>query len=130
MGKMVISICTLFCSIFLTNEKDCSDAYSFADDAYSYSRRASNSNNLEDLHRHARNAINAFEDAMLNANNCGCDDTYYEADSGYRNATKAYNTTNIEDGQYYAKKAKRYADYAMSYAEDCNKRNSIMIKPL
>jgi hypothetical protein len=120
MKTLTILFVTFLITVTLNNSNDCSDAYSAADDAYSYSKKAYYSDNLDDIQYYAKKAMNSFDDAMSYAVDCNCDDAYSAADDGYSNAKKAYNSDNLEDGQYYAKKAKNEADDAMSYADDCN----------
>jgi len=75
----------------------CDDAYSAADDAYSYARRGYRSGDLDDIQRYAKRAMNSAEEAMSYADDCDCD-----------------------DAESYIRKAMRSADDAMSYASDCN----------
>jgi hypothetical protein len=119
MKTITILIFSIYGSLALLSSKDCSNAYSAADDAYSYCKKAYNSDNLDNLRYYAKKAKNAFDDAMSYSDDCGCDDAYSQADDGYSDAKKAYNSDNLEDGQYYIKKAKRHADDTMSYADDC-----------
>lgn len=120
MKIILFLICILVVSQPFYNAKDCSDAYSAADDAYSYSKKAYYADDLDDIKYYAKKAMSSFDDAMLYAEDCGCDDAYSSADDGYSNAKKAYNSDNVSDGQYYARKAKGDADDTMSYADDCS----------
>ncbi len=99
---------------------DCSYAYIEADDAYNFSKKAYNSDKIEDLKYYAKKAMNSFDDAMVFALDCGCDDAYLEVDDGYNNAKKAYNSNDLDDSKNYMRKARIHADSAMSYADDCN----------
>jgi len=97
---------------------DCSDAYSYADDAYTQAKRGYNSDNLDDAEYYAKKAMSAA-DAMSAAEDCGCDDAYSAADDAYSYARKAYRSGDYDDAIDYLRRAKSSADDAMSYADDC-----------
>lgn len=101
-------------------EFDCSDAYSEAQYAYTYSKKAFDAESLDSLTFYAKKAMITFDDAMAYASDCECDDANTSADDGYTYAKKAYNSETLKDGQYYAKKAMATADDIMTYADDCN----------
>ena len=98
---------------------DCSDAHSYADEAYTQAKRGHNSDNLEDAEYYAKKAMSAAEDAMSAAEDCGCDDSYSAADDAYSYAIKAYRSGDYDDAIDYLRRAKSSADDAMSYADDC-----------
>lgn len=98
---------------------DCSDAYSYADDAYTQAKRGYNSDNLDDAEYYAKKAMSDAEDAMSAAEDCGCDDAYSAANDAYGYARKAYRSGDYDDAINYLRKAKSSADDAMSYADDC-----------
>lgn len=124
--KLTIIVFTMMTSsiIVLTSKTntDCSNAYSSADDAYSYCKKAYNSDDLDDAKRYLKKAMNSFDDAMTYSQNddCYCDNAHNAADEGYSYAKKGYNSDNLEDAQKYAKKAKNSADETMSYSNSCN----------
>ena len=99
---------------------DCSEAYSDADDAYTYARRGLNSDSLDDAVYYAKKAMSDAEDAMYAAEDSGCDDAYSSAEDAYSYARKAYYSGEYDATIYYLRKAKSSADDAMDYAEDCN----------
>lgn len=103
-------------------KKDCSDSYSSADDAYTYSKRAYNSEDYEEVKYNLKKAINSFEDAVSNAEDCKCDDAFSSANEGYTYAKRGYNSEDFEDMIEYARKAKNAADDTMSNAEDCTNK--------
>lgn len=98
---------------------DCSDAYSYADDAYTQAKRGYNSDNLDDAEYYAKKAMLAAEGAMSAAEDCGCDDAYSAADDAYRYARNAYLSGDYDDAIDYLRRAKSSAEDAMSYADDC-----------
>lgn len=100
-------------------KKDCSDAHSSGDDAYSYCRKAYNSDDYEEVKSYLKKAMSSFEDAMSNAEDCKCDDAYSSADEGYTYSKRGYNTDDFEEMKDYARKAKNSADDVMSNADDC-----------
>lgn len=102
-----------------TNIKDCSDAHSSADDAYSYCRRAYNSDDYDEVKSYLKKAMRSFEDAMSNAEDCKCDDAYSSADEGYTYAKRGHNSDDFDEMKDYARKAKNLADDLMSNADDC-----------
>ncbi|TYC14756.1 hypothetical protein ES677_05090 [Bizionia gelidisalsuginis] len=101
-------------------EKDCSDAYSAADDTYSYAKKAFNADSWENSKTYLKKAMSSADDAMSYSSDCECDDAYYAADDSYSYAKKGYNTNSWDDTKSFAKKAMSSADDAMSYANDCN----------
>jgi len=98
---------------------DCSDAYSSADNAYSYARSGNNSDDLDDVHYYARKTMYAAEEAMSAAEICGCDNARSYAEDAYDHARKAYRSDDFEEATYYMRKAKSAADDAMSAAQIC-----------
>ncbi len=98
---------------------DCSDAYSYADDAYTNAKKGYNSDSLDDAEYYAKKAMSDADDAMSAAEECGCDDAYSAADEAYSYARKAYRSGDYDDAINYLRKAKSSADDAMSYADDC-----------
>ncbi len=109
----------IFLTPLNTYAQDCYDAYSSADDAYTYARRGYNSDNLDDLQYYARKAKNSAEEAMSAAEDCYCDDAYSSADDAYTYAKRAYRETDFDSAQYQIRRAKNAADEAMSNADDC-----------
>ena len=99
--------------------EDCSEAYSSADDAYTYARRGYNASDLEEVHENARRAMSAADDAMSSSEDCECDDAYSAADDAHTYAKRAFNAEEFDVAVDYMRKAKSAADDAMSYAEDC-----------
>lgn len=121
--KTIIFILTLSVLTGTTKtDRDCSNAHSSADDAYSYCKKAYDSDSWDDTKSYLKKAMNSFEDAMTYAeeDDCKCDDAHSAADDGYTYAKKGYNSSDWEETKNYAKKAKSSADDAMSYANDCN----------
>lgn len=113
---------TILFAVFLVTpafSADCSDAYSYADDAYTQAKRGYGAIDLEEVEYYARRAMSSAEDAMSAAEECGCEDAYSAADDAYRYARKAYRADNFNEAINYLRKAKSSADDAMSYASDC-----------
>ena len=104
-----------------SNNKDCDDVKSYADDAYSYFRKAYNASSLEDAQYYAKKGMNAASSAEDEADDsdCDCDDAESAASYAYSYGKKAYNSDNISDAQYYAKKAMNSASEITDEAEDC-----------
>jgi hypothetical protein len=103
----------------VAEKKDCSDTHSSGDDAYSYCRKAYDSDDYEEVKSYLKKAMSSFEDAMSNAEDCNCDDANSSADEGYTYAKRGYNTDDFEEMRDYARKAKNSADDVMSKADDC-----------
>ena len=97
----------------------CDDAYSAAEEAYSYARKGYLAGNLDDIHYYARKARNSADEAMSYADDCGCDDAYSSADDAYTQARRAYNEEDYDYAESYIRRAMRAADDAMSSAEEC-----------
>jgi hypothetical protein len=106
----------LFPQFVLAN---CSNAYSCADDAYSYAKKVYHSEKLHDVHDYAGKTMSAAEDAMSEAKECGCDDAYSSAKDAYSYARKAYQSDYLYEALYYMRKAMSAADDAMYAAADC-----------
>lgn len=103
----------------LKEKKNCSDAYSDADWAYTYANRAYNASSLSDAQSYARQAKSSFSDAARSARDCGCDDAYRQADWGETYANRAYNASSLSDAQSYARQAKGAADDTKNAARRC-----------
>lgn len=112
-----------FSSIFLVTDKgrDCSNSHSSADDAYSYSKKAYNSDSWEESKSYLKKAMNSFEDAISYAqdDDCKCEDAVTAAEEGYRFAKKGYNSTDWEETKDYSRKAKNYAEETITDADEC-----------
>jgi len=129
LGIFFLNLTTLFAQCDDYNSA-ISNTESYANDAYSYAKKAYNSDNLDDAQYYAKKAMNSADDAIDEAGNaqsyasdCGCDDgisyasnAESNADDAYSYAKKAYNSDTIEDAQYYARKAKSSAEDAESEA--------------
>lgn len=104
-----------------TNQKDCDDVKSYADDAYSYFKKSYNANSLDDAQIYAKKGMNAASSAEDEANDsdCDCDDAESSASDAYSYGRKAYNSDNLSDAKYYAKKAMNSASDITDEAEDC-----------
>ena len=101
-------------------KQDCSDTHSSGDEAYSYCRRAYNSDDFEEIKSYLKKAMNSFEEAMSNAEDCKCDEAHSDAEEGYDYAKKGYRSDDFEEMKRYAKKAKSSAEDVMSKADDCS----------
>jgi hypothetical protein len=103
------------------NKKDCDDAKSYADDAYSYFRKAYFANSIENAQYYAKKGMSAAYDAEDEADDseCDCDDAETSANDSYSYGKKSYNSDNLSDAQYYAKKAMNSASEITDEAEDC-----------
>lgn len=119
----IILILVVFFTFNNKQEKDCSEAHSSADDAYSYCKKAYDSDSWADSKSYLKKAMNGFEEAMNYSEECECDDSQSSADDGYTYAKKGYNSSDWDETKSYAKKAKSSADDTMSYAEDCDNKN-------
>lgn len=102
-------------------EKDCDDAKSSADDAYSYFRKAYLNSSLSDAQYYAKKGMNAASDAESEADSsdCDCSDAESEASDAYSYGKKAYNSSTLSDAQLYARKAMNSASSITDEAEDC-----------
>jgi hypothetical protein len=108
--------------VTIIKDKDCSNAYSAADDAYSYCKKAYNSDEWEDVNNFLKKAMSRFEEAMTYAqdDDCSCDEAYSSLDDGYSYAKKGYSSDDWDEIKNYAKKAKNSAEDAMTHANYCN----------
>jgi hypothetical protein len=102
-------------------KKDCDDVKSYADDAYSYFRKAYFANSIEDAQFYAKKGMGAAYDAEDEADDieCDCDDAETSASDSYSYGKKSYNSNKLSDAQYYAKKAMNSASEITDEAEDC-----------
>lgn len=102
-------------------KKNCDDVKSYADEAYSYFRKAYFSNSIEDAHHYAKKGMSAAYDAEDEADEseCDCDNAETSASDSYTYGKKSYNSNNLSDAQYYAKKAMNSASEITDEAEDC-----------
>jgi len=102
-----------------TTEKDCSETESSADDAYTYCKRAYNSDDFDEIKSYLKKAMDSFEEAMSSAQDCKCEDAYSYAEEGFNYAKKGFRTDDFEEMKTYSRKAKDFADDTMSKAVDC-----------
>lgn len=102
-----------------TEMKDCFDVHSSADDAYTYCRRAYNSDDYDEIKSYLKKAMRSFENTMSFAGDCKCDDAYSSADEGYTYAKRGYNSDDFDEMKDYARKVKNSADNTMSNSNDC-----------
>jgi hypothetical protein len=125
--KIIVIVALTFVGISITaftitsNTKDCDDVKSYADDAYSYFKKAYNASSVEDAQMYAKKGMNAASSAEDEADDsyCDCDDAESSASDAYSYGKKAYNSDNLSDAQYYAKKAMNSASEITDEAEDC-----------
>jgi hypothetical protein len=122
MKTMIIILSVAMLSLTANTERDCSNAYSAADDAYSYCKKAFDSDSWEDTKVYLKKAMDSFDDVMTYAeeDECKCEDAQAAGDDGYTYAKRGYNSTDWEETKDYSRKAKGSADDAMSYASNCN----------
>src|SRR5258706_16316032 len=120
MKSITIIIILLTTGLDLRHDSDCSEARSSAEDAYSYCKRAFDSDSWSDLKDCLKKAMNSLEEAKENAENCKCDEAFTSADDGYSYARKGYNSTDWEETKNYAKKAKNSADDVITNTNDCD----------
>ena len=99
---------------------DCTDAETYADDAYTYARRALRTSDFDEAQSLMRRARNAAEDAQTEAEECKCEEAASYAEDAYTHARKSYNATNLRELQYYAQRAMKAADDAKSAASSCS----------
>jgi hypothetical protein len=97
----------------------CSSAYYAADEAHSNLKKAYNSDELDEITRYLKKAMNSFEESMEYCDKCKCRDGYSSADNGYSYAKKGYNSEDIETAKEYARKAKNSADEIMYNTNNC-----------
>jgi hypothetical protein len=118
---VLVTVLTMSAFSMLSVKKDCDDAKSSADDAYSYYKKAYNSSNLSDAQTYAKKGMNEASDAESEADDsyCDCSDAESEASYAYSYGKKAYNSSNLSDAQYYAKKAMNSSSSIIDEAEDC-----------
>lgn len=125
--KILVIVALTFVGLSITafsissNKKDCDDVKSYADDAYSYFKKAFNASSLEDAQSYAKKGMNAASSAEDEADDsdCDCDDAESSASDAYSYGKKSYNSDNLSDAQYYAKKAMNSASEITDEAEDC-----------
>ena len=116
---VIFFIITAFSS--LNKKKDCEDAKSSADDAYTYFKKAYRAESLDDAQHYAKKGMSSPEDAEDEAtdSDCDCDDAAGVAEEAYSYGKKAYNADDLSDAYYYAKKAMEAAGEITDEAEAC-----------
>jgi hypothetical protein len=118
---ILIVVFTLTAFTIQSNKKDCDDVKTYADDAYTYFKKAYNASSLDDAQTYAKKGMNASSDAEDEADDsdCDCDGAESSANDAYSYGKKAYNSEKLSDAQYYAKKAMKSASEITDEAEDC-----------
>lgn len=99
---------------------DCSDAYSYFDDAYTYVRRGLNSDSLDDLIYYARKAMLQSEEGMSASSDCQCPNAYSEGEYAYSYSRKAYRASDYEEAIYFLRKAKSAIANAIDAIQSCD----------
>ena len=125
--KLGLIVLLLFVTSFLTafykitSNKDCDDVKTYADDAYSYFKKAYNASTLDDAQSYAKKGMNESSSAEDEAEDseCDCENAESAASDAYSYGKKSYNSDNLSDAQYYAKKAMNSASEIIDDAEDC-----------
>jgi hypothetical protein len=121
---MKLFLCSVFAMILFQTKNsikdDCSEAHDAAENAYSYCKKAFDSDRWDDTKAYLKKAINSFDEAMSYAEDCKCEDAQSSAEEGHSYAKKGYNSTDWDDTKSYAKKARNAADDTMSNADDCD----------
>jgi ABC-type transporter lipoprotein component MlaA len=118
---ILIVVFTLSAFTMQSKRKDCDDLKSYAEDAYSYFRKAYKASSLDDVQAYAKKGMRASSDAEDEADDsdCDCDDAESSASDAYSYGKKAYNSDNLPDAQSYAKKAMNSASEITDEAENC-----------
>ena len=116
---LIVVILTSF--KFMNKNLDCDDVKSYAEDAYSFFKKAYNASSLDDAQSYAKKGMNEASSAEDEADDsdCDCEDAESAASDAYSYGKKAYNSDNLSDAQYYAKKAMNSASEITDEAEDC-----------
>ena len=99
------------------------DARRRADDAYDYSGRAVNSNNVRDANYFSRQAMSATEDARDSAVSGRASDAAGYAAKAYDYSERAYRTQNIKDAHYYSRLAEKSAGDAQESIDSSIAKN-------
>ena len=119
---MKLTILLLSLTFLLSDmpNNDCANAYSSADDAYSYGKKASDASTWADSKTYLKKALDSFEQAIDYAEECECEEAHTSATDGYSYVTKGYNSKTWDEAKGYAKKATASAGDTMSAANDCS----------
>jgi len=107
------AVMSLFLLVAQFAAADSRDIYFSADEAYSYARRAYNSDNLDDLQYYARKAMYAAEEAISASVKIRAHYAEGCAQEVYNFARKAYRSDDFDEAQYYMQKCKSYAQDLM-----------------
>ncbi|MFH1049320.1 MAG: hypothetical protein V1779_00155 [bacterium] len=122
MKRNLYFLVSLLLIVFLSQilyGKDCSEVVEHADNAYTYARKASRSDGLEEAKRYVKKAMNEADEAKSEADECECDEAASHAEDAYDYLRRAYRSDDLDDVQRYAKRAMYEADDAKSAAENC-----------
>ena len=120
MNALSLSLLLLIFSLPVSAYADCYEAEALSADAYSYARRAYNSDDLDSCQTYARRARNAAADAESEASYCSCYDAEALSADAYSYARRAYNSDDLDSCQTYARRAMSAATDAESEASYCN----------
>lgn len=117
--KLGILMATILFPMAMAHAEDCSDAYVYADDVYSYAEDGLRFRNLHDVRENADQANEAAEDAVLAADECSCDEASEYADDAFVYTEGAYKADKLDEAVHYMKHARHAAGEAMSALEMC-----------
>ena len=120
MNKLNFALSLILLTLPVGAYADCYDAEALSADAYSYARRAYNSEDLDSCQAYARRAMSAALDAESEASYCSCYDAEALSSDAYSYARRAYNSEDLDSCQTYARRARNAASDAESEAAYCN----------
>jgi hypothetical protein len=100
---------------------------SLLDDVYSNSKKAYNSDELEDVQYYSKKARSAAEDALRSARRLKCPEAERLTKEAHNHAHSAYNSDELDDAQYYARNAMRAAENALSELQRCENMKKVQM---
>ncbi|MFA6051950.1 MAG: hypothetical protein WC762_05115 [Methylobacter sp.] len=117
--KFGILMAAILFPMQMAHAEDCSEAFTSADDVYSFAEDSLRSHNLHDVRDNAGQANEAAEDMVLAADECSCDEASEHADDAFSYTERAYQAHKLNKAISYMKLAGAAADEAMSALEEC-----------
>ena len=98
---------------------NCENAYASAGYGLSHAKKSMEANNFEHQQYYAERALQAFEKAKAQNENCGCDGIADPIYNGIENLKTALSQDKWENGRYYTKKALANAEQVLNNLDLC-----------
>jgi hypothetical protein len=117
MKTLIFTITAFFVSALCF--ANCTNAYASAGYGLSHAKKSMEANNFDHQQYYAERALQAFEKARYQNENCGCPGAADPILDGIENLQTALNQDKWDDGRFYTKKALQNAEQLLTSLDIC-----------